>query len=270
MKRIIAILFVLIMSFSMVACFDNSKTQEPTSETITIHDGSNSFEVQAEFDKDLNIIKTYKEIYSGKQGYYIEGVYDAETEGEKYFDQEGVCKAVWSENFPKDFYVRWESIDNYKLVDDNWWNDKTNPEEYESAQVEESFRYSRHYFSSEKGYTSNYLIISNNRDRIMDVNIKLRAKTSGGGNGEPNNLYVYLCDGKEKSKEVHAKLSKPITTTYSDFEYSMQCSMKAFGYEEKNPQRCLYIMLQTGTRYYGHKLYYKDMHMTITILPEQQ
>lgn len=263
MKKVIAILFVLILSFSMVACF-NTK-DEPVSETITIHDGDRSFEVQAELDKDLNIIKTYQEIYSGKSDYYIEGAYDSQTDGEKYFDQEGVCKAVWSKNFPKDFYVRWESIDNYKLVDDNWWNDKANPETYENPQVEESFRYSRHYFSSEKGYSSNYLIISNNRDRMMDVNIKLKAKASG----SPNNLYVYLCDGKESSKEVHAKQSKPITTSYTDFEYSMQCSMKAFGHEDKNPQRCLYIMLQTGTQNYGGKLYYKDMHMTITILPKQ-
>ncbi len=266
MKKVIAILLVLSMLFSLGACFD--KPQEPASETIIIHDGDKRFEVQANFDKDLNIIKTYEQIYSGKKDYYIEGVYDAKTDGEKYFDQEGDCRAIWSKNFPKDFYVRWENLDNYKIVDDYWWGGETTPTEYECRLNEDSFRYNRHYWSAQNGYSSNYLIINNNRDRIMDVNVKFRAKISGGGQNAPDAIYLQLCDGKDDGKEVYAEKSGSITTTYRDYEFSMQPSMKAFGYESTTPQRCLYIRFYTKSFLIQQHFYYKDLHMTIVILPK--
>ncbi len=266
MKKFVTFLFVLITVFCMAACFNTS--QEPETETINIHDGDKIFEVQAEVDKDLNIIKTYKEIYSGKKDYYIEGVYDSTTDGEKYFDQEGDCRAIWSKNFPKDFYVRWESIDNYKIVNDYWWDSETNPKEYDFKANEQSFRYNRHYFSTEKGYSSNYLIISNNRDRMMGVNIKVRAKTTQGGDNTPDAINLSLCDGKDDGKETYVRESRPLYTHYTDYEFDMQCSMKAFGYEEKNPQRCLYIMF-TVNKGAWHTTYYKDLHMTVTILPKE-
>lgn len=266
MKKVIAILFALITAFSMVACFNT--TEEPETETIKIHDGDRSFEVQAEVDKDLNIIKTYADIYSGKKDYYIEGVYDSQTDGEKYFDQEGDCRAIWSKNFPKEFYVRWESIDNYKIVDDYWWDSETTPKEYDFEAREESFRYSRHHFNSQKGYSSNYLIISNNRDRMIDVKINFRAKTTQGGDNTPDMINVALCDGEDNGKEIYITDSRPLYTSYNDYEFDMQCTMKAFGYVEKTPQRCLFIRF-TVNKGVWHVNYYKDLHMSVTILPKQ-
>lgn len=75
-----------------------------TQSTVTVYDGENSSQLVATYGEKPSLTVT------GKKGYYLEGVFDAQEGGTKYFDSLGNSLLKWESSFPTTLYMRWGDI----------------------------------------------------------------------------------------------------------------------------------------------------------------
>lgn len=110
-----ALTLVVLVSFSvMCGCslFANNSTNGSnkqvgegfTQSTITLYDGDQSTQCVAQYGQTATITVPIK------KGYYLEGYFDAQEGGTKYFDAKGDSLLKWEKTFPSVFYARWGDI----------------------------------------------------------------------------------------------------------------------------------------------------------------
>ncbi|MBQ9084446.1 MAG: hypothetical protein IJY24_02200 [Clostridia bacterium] len=75
-----------------------------TQSTLTLYDGENSTQYVAKYGEKTAISIT------AKNGYYLEGYFDAQEGGTKFIDGEGKSLLDWEKSFPTTLYARWRDI----------------------------------------------------------------------------------------------------------------------------------------------------------------
>ena len=129
-KKIIAILLILVFAFAFGGCFDLSgSNSQNKSVTITLHDGAYSKEFSVIIDGTPSIDELTK------TGYYSIGYYTSETGGEKYFDANGKSLTSWSIDYPTDFYVQYRPISELQLQSTHYSSDPKEITYYEGTIV---------------------------------------------------------------------------------------------------------------------------------------
>lgn len=84
---------------------DKDKIAEGVTQiTLTIYDGEKAEQIIVKYGEKANV--TIRE----KKGYYLDGYYDKEEGGIKYFDSEGVSLFNWEKSFPTTLYAHWKDI----------------------------------------------------------------------------------------------------------------------------------------------------------------
>lgn len=141
-----------------------------------------------------------------KIGYFLDGFYDQNENGTKYFDTTGKSVSTWDDSFPTLFYTRWKTLDNLS---------------YQNTLVSESESLSS--FSAEHFVTTDlpsdfYNGIKGNLLSKIYVTVKMKLKI-----GSWTSYFDFLMkDGGNSSGETyyHVKLSKQSSDYYLyDFSF---------------------------------------------------
>ena len=114
-SKFTALILMVLVSFSvMCGCslFANNSTNGSnkqvgegfTQSTITLYNGDQSTQCVAQYGQTATITVPIK------KGYYLEGYFDAQEGGTKYFDAKGDSLLKWEKTFPTVFYAHWGDI----------------------------------------------------------------------------------------------------------------------------------------------------------------
>ncbi len=181
-----------------------------TQVTITLNDGEKSTQHIAKYGEKVRIDVI------GKDGYYLDGYFDAEEGGTKYFDGTGQSLQNWNKDFPTTFYARWIDIAELKCTFHIFGNE---PEHGgSSGQRTANIELDEAFVSALQG----------NTDRKLKIVYSIDLKT-GIGYEEASPIEMYIKGYDNSGAERYTVFTHtPLVGEFSTFTGSVEISANDF------------------------------------------
>ncbi len=250
MKNTVKILALSIIVSILTACIsgcslfvDKDKDAEGiTKSTLTIYDEGVSTQIVAKYGEKVSIPKAIR------AGYYLEGYFDKEEGGKKYFDAEGQSVNNWSKEYPSVFYARWADISSLTISFDVFGNEPKHGGSSGQRTAEVSL---------DKAFVS---AIFGNTDRNLKIEYSIDLKTGNGYEPSPIGMYVKGYDNSGAERYT-VFTHTPTVGEFSTFNGSVE--IHAADFVDGN----IYIVIWNTKAYAGSWAYpvYYSRNLTIKV-----
>ncbi len=251
MKRIIqkiSLTLILCLLFTcMTGCslfIDKDTAGEGiTQVTITLNNGEEATQYIAKYGEKVSIDET------SKKGYYLDGYFDAQEGGTKYFDGKGQSLQNWHKDFPTTFYAHWIDISELKYTFNVFGNEPkhggSSGQRTASIELDETF----------------VSAIQGNTEKKLKIEYSIDLKT-GTGYDEASPIGMYIKGYDNSGAERYTVFTHtPLIGEFSTFTGSAEISSNDF--VDGN----IYIVVWNTQKYMGSWAYpvYYSRNLTITV-----
>lgn len=260
-KLIPCILIICLSIVLLTGCdFISEIIDKITPKELTINIDSKIYTTNAFVGEE---VKFELEEIPTKAGYYLAGYYDSEVGGTEYLDCDGKSNGVWEEENPTTLYARWESVDNYCIINLAWKSFSYFGKQFINAAINPKLD-SMNVVSA---------LVGNWDGKIKaEFSFKMACPAYCGVGDDPDkdtSRGFYFQDSDGSDAEAYVKKGINVHgLDYNEFSFDIECDAHTFGQAEDYADDIYYVMniKFIGSPYYP--TYVKDAKLKVYLLSE--
>ncbi|MBE5745257.1 MAG: hypothetical protein E7355_03870 [Clostridiales bacterium] len=240
-KWLVTFFATALFAMSFMGCFGargGDSSSDLREKTLTVYNGETASTYTV-------MVNSMAEIDAPtKKGYYLEGIYDQEMGGTKYFDCLGKALVKWEKSFPTTLYARWMDISTLSQEATVFGNE---PTEFGVSTGRKKVTLNKEFVSALKG----------NFDNNLKIQYSVEMKAGQGFGVEEFEVYVKGYDNDGADRHYICKETAP-EGSFAKFTGTVEVESNDF--TEGN----IYITAAKTTSAVYPVMYIRNLTITVT------